>query len=61
VTEERRPEEGHSSARTDERPDDEPVLPTRAGEDREDSWGEHRDAGGRDAEWYRRQRPPHHE
>jgi hypothetical protein len=45
-----------------------PVLPDRSSDDLDTGWGEDVPAdrpngrsGGRDAEWYRRERPPHHE
>jgi hypothetical protein len=41
--------------------DDEPVLPAVASEDRDEGWGDEHDAGRRDDDWYRRERPPHHE
>lgn len=41
--------------------DEEPVLPEVAEEDRDEAWGSDREAGHRDEEWYRRERPPHHE
>ncbi|GAB2455208.1 hypothetical protein [Jatrophihabitans fulvus] len=45
--------------------DDDPVLPDVTEDERDRGWGDdlHRggDGGDRDAEWYRRQRPPHHE
>jgi hypothetical protein len=40
-------------------PDDEPVLPDVTRDERDEGWGD--EAGGRDEEWYRRERPPHHE
>jgi hypothetical protein len=39
--------------------DDEPVLPDVTRDERELGWGD--EPGERDAEWYRRERPPHHE
>ena len=45
--------------RTD--PDDEPVLPDRPRDERDVGWGDDPHTGRRDAEWYRQQRPPHHE
>jgi hypothetical protein len=36
------------------------VLPDVSGDDRDEGWGEPR-AGRRDEQWYRRERPPHHE
>ncbi len=41
--------------------DDEPVLPERAREDRDEAWGDDPRSRERDDEWYRRERPPHHE
>jgi hypothetical protein len=43
------------------RRDDEPVLPEVAQDDRDLGWGEDPHPARRDAEWYRRERPPHHE
>jgi hypothetical protein len=45
--------------RDDAEAQESPVLPDRAAEDREEAWGDRR--GDRDDEWYRRERPPHHE
>jgi hypothetical protein len=39
---------------------DEPVLPAVPDDERDVGWGDAPD-GRRDAEWYRRERPPHHE
>lgn len=37
------------------------VLDEPAAEDRDELWGDRPNAeGGRDDEWYRRERPPHH-
>jgi hypothetical protein len=41
------------------RRDDEPVLPDTTRDERDEGWGD--EPGGRDDEWYRRERPPHHE
>jgi len=41
------------------RDDDEPVLPDTTSDERDVGWGDV--PGGRDDEWYRRERPPHHE
>jgi hypothetical protein len=55
------------SERDEQRPaaapsdDDEPVLPTTSPDDRDEAWGDEPRSGERDAEWYRRERPPHHE
>ncbi|HEY2272137.1 MAG TPA: hypothetical protein VGH30_05150 [Jatrophihabitantaceae bacterium] len=43
------------------RRDDDPVLPDRTSDERDVGWGEDPESGGRDDEWYRRERPPHHE
>jgi hypothetical protein len=40
---------------------DEPVLPDVSADDRDEGWGEDPHAGRRDEQWYRRERPPHHE
>jgi hypothetical protein len=50
------PGPGESSGR-----EDEPVLPEVADEDRAEVWGDDREAERRGADWYRQQRPPHHE
>jgi hypothetical protein len=39
--------------------DDEPVLPETTRDERDVGWGD--DPAERDDEWYRRERPPHHE
>lgn len=39
--------------------DDEPVLPETTRDERELGWGD--EPGRRDEQWYRRERPPHHE
>ena len=41
------------------RKDEEPVLPETTRDERDVGWGD--DRGERDEEWYRRERPPHHE
>jgi hypothetical protein len=38
---------------------DEPVLPDVSRDEADVGWGD--DPGERDADWYRRERPPHHE
>ena len=38
---------------------DEPVLPTVSRDETDVGWGD--EPGERDADWYRRERPPHHE
>jgi hypothetical protein len=40
---------------------DEPVLPDVTEDERDVGWGDDRASGGRDDDWYRRERPPHHE
>jgi len=54
------PEPGDSAP--DERPEgeNEPVLPDATSDERDEGWSEPGD-GRRDADWYRRERPPHHE
>ena len=39
--------------------DDEPVLPETTRDERDPGWGD--EPSERDEEWYRRERPPHHE
>jgi hypothetical protein len=39
--------------------DDEPVLPGRSRDEVDVGWGD--GPGDRDDEWYRRERPPHHD
>jgi hypothetical protein len=36
------------------------VLPTVTDDERATGWGDEGEASARDAEWYRRERPPHH-
>jgi hypothetical protein len=45
--------------RSSRRADDEPVLPEPARDERDIGWGDA--PSERDDEWYRRERPPHHE
>ncbi|HET8583911.1 MAG TPA: hypothetical protein VFL65_11715 [Jatrophihabitans sp.] len=58
-----RPERGAARRRPSGRdasvPDDEPVLPDVTRDERDVGWGD--EPGERDADWYRRERPPHHE
>jgi hypothetical protein len=54
------PSEPRGEAPRRRRRDDEPVLPRGADEDRDEAWGDRPRSAERDAEWYRRQRPPHH-
>jgi hypothetical protein len=37
------------------------VLPTMSGDEQATAWGDDAAAQDRDVEWYRRERPPHHE
>jgi hypothetical protein len=41
--------------------DEEPVLPDRPLDERDVGWGDDPESGRRDDDWYRRERPPHHE
>ena len=41
------------------RDDEEPVLPDTTRDEQRVGWGD--EPGERDDEWYRRERPPHHE
>ena len=44
------------------RPEDEkPVLPDVTEDERDLGWGDDPESGRRDDDWYRRERPPHHE
>jgi hypothetical protein len=52
---------GKSERRDPRRRDDEPVLPEVTGDERDVGWGDERDPDRRDEQWYRRERPPHHE
>lgn len=40
---------------------EQPVLPEVSSDDRDEGWGEDPRDGRRDEQWYRRERPPHHE
>jgi len=51
----RRPETGGRP------PDNEPVLPDVPDDERDEAWGEPPGGGRRGEDWYRRERPPHHE
>ena len=42
-------------------PDNDPVLPVVPEDERDEVWGEGMGGGGPDEDWYRRERPPHHE
>jgi hypothetical protein len=42
-------------------PDDDPVLPDVTADERDEGWGDDPESGRRDDDWYRRERPPHHE
>jgi hypothetical protein len=50
-----------STDRREQRPDDEPVLPKTTRDERDGGWGDDPAEGRRDEDWYRRERPPHHE
>ncbi len=52
---------GNSARKREEEParPEEPVLPTVSGDERDVGWGD--GPAERDDEWYRRERPPHHE
>jgi hypothetical protein len=56
-----RPADGERGSRTPSTPPDgsDPVLPDRAAEDRDEAWGDA--PAGREDDWYRRERPPHHD
>ncbi|WP_375504269.1 hypothetical protein [uncultured Jatrophihabitans sp.] len=41
-------------------PDNEPVLPSVTRDELDEGWGDER-SNVRDEDWYRRERPPHHE
>jgi hypothetical protein len=41
--------------------DDDPVLPDTTEDERDAGWGDEPGSGRRDADWYERERPPHHE
>jgi hypothetical protein len=48
--------------KTPPRPEDEePVLPDVTSDEQDRGWGDDPNSGERDEEWYRRERPPHHE
>ena len=49
----------HRRKPSEPRPDDEPLLPDTTRDESHEGWGEER--GERDADWYRRERPPHHD
>jgi hypothetical protein len=57
----------HGEPREQKRPrkrggrDDDPVLPRVPESERDEAWGDRSRSAERDAEWYREQRPPHHE
>ena len=51
-------EPSERSRRTKRSHDDEPVLPDVTRDERGEGWGDER--GERDADWYHRERPPHH-
>jgi hypothetical protein len=49
------------SARPSTPQEDEPVLPEVTRDERDVGWGDDPESRGRDADWYERERPPHHE
>jgi hypothetical protein len=53
--------DGAATSRVRASADDEPVLPVLSSDDGDRGWGEDADDGRRSADWYRRERPPHHE
>jgi hypothetical protein len=61
VTEPDRPRRTDDSRRAPAEPDEPPVLPEVSGDERDIGWSEDPGGGRRDEEWYRRERPPHHE
>jgi len=52
----KQPDAGQTSRGSD---DDGPVLPRVTRDEQDVGWGD--EPAERDAEWYRRERPPHHE
>lgn len=56
----RTPRRPKPPAGTRRRDSDEPVLPETTRDESDVGWGDPHD-GRRDEEWYRRERPPHHE
>jgi hypothetical protein len=40
---------------------EDPVLPETSRDERDVGWGDDPEAGERSDDWYRRERPPHHE
>ncbi|WP_375491844.1 hypothetical protein [uncultured Jatrophihabitans sp.] len=58
MTQERRERDKSTPGREGGR-DDGPVLPSVTGDERDAGWGD--EPGERSDEWYRRERPPHHE
>ena len=51
--------DGPSTPARADKVDDEPVLPDTTSDERDVGWGD--EPGERDDDWYRRERPPHHE
>ncbi len=41
--------------------DDKPALPEISPDEPDVGWGDDPESGRRDEDWYRRERPPHHE
>ena len=54
-----RPKRPRHARRDDGGPDDGPVLPDVTRDETEAGWGE--ESARRDDDWYRQERPPHHE
>jgi hypothetical protein len=53
------PNDSDASPQPPAKPDESPVLPETTRDERDVGWGD--EPSARDAEWYRRERPPHHE
>ena len=57
----RRPGSPDDGRRSERGRDDGAVLPRGSESERDEAWGDEPRSQERDAEWYRRERPPHHE
>lgn len=55
------PPDEQTPRKQERRDDDGAVLPRRADSERDEAWGDRPRSAERDADWYREQRPPHHE
>jgi hypothetical protein len=53
--------EGREDPGTDRADGDDPVLPQTTSDEHDIGWGDDPESADRDEEWYRRERPPHHE